>query len=365
MKTLLAGARGTAGAGIAQCLLAAGHELVCLSRRPAELPGTLPCASPTHLPAGPPADQPGTRWVPLDLTDRDAIGRERAALLDCEALVFAAKIPGASPADEAQRNRDALADLVEAIDRPGGRLARVVLVHGTKWYGCHLGPYRVPAREDDPRGPPPLFYFDQYDWLRARRANRQWSMTTLRPHTVWGCSTGSGNNLVTLLAVYATLCRNRGLPLAFPGPVETYEKRSQATAAELLGDAVAWSLSAPAAADRDFNLTNGDTFRWRDAWPRFAAVFDLPAAGPAPGALRQVFDGADGEWASLVRAHGLRPNRLDTLASPDYGEALFGCTWDDVSSLAAARRASWGRSVDSIATLCALGSQLRTARVVP
>jgi hypothetical protein len=36
-------------------------------------------------------------------------------------------------------------------------------VHGAKWYGMHIGPYRTPAREGDPRHMPPNFYYDQQD----------------------------------------------------------------------------------------------------------------------------------------------------------------------------------------------------------
>ncbi|MBK5105204.1 MAG: NAD-dependent epimerase/dehydratase family protein [Burkholderiales bacterium] len=48
-------------------------------------------------------------------------------------------------------NRDMLINSVSAIDRTSPGLERVVLVTGTKYYGTHLGPFRTPARETDPR----------------------------------------------------------------------------------------------------------------------------------------------------------------------------------------------------------------------
>ena len=41
--------------------------------------------------------------------------------------------------------------LVTAIEQASRSLRRVVLVTGTKYYGSHLGPFKTPARESDPR----------------------------------------------------------------------------------------------------------------------------------------------------------------------------------------------------------------------
>ena len=51
-------------------------------------------------------------------------------------------------------------------------LRRVVLVTGTKYYGSHLGPFKTPARESDPRHMPPNYYFDQIDWLTGLPARQ-------------------------------------------------------------------------------------------------------------------------------------------------------------------------------------------------
>jgi hypothetical protein len=48
-------------------------------------------------------------------------------------------------------NRDMLVNSVRAIDAVSSKLERVVLVTGTKYYGTHLGPFKTPARESDPR----------------------------------------------------------------------------------------------------------------------------------------------------------------------------------------------------------------------
>ena len=56
-----------------------------------------------------------------------------------------------------------LINVVTAIDSASSALRRVVLVTGTKYYGSHLGPFKTPARESDPRHIGPNYYFDQID----------------------------------------------------------------------------------------------------------------------------------------------------------------------------------------------------------
>ena len=48
-------------------------------------------------------------------------------------------------------------------------LEHVTVYQGGKAYGSDLGPFKTPAREDDPRLMPPNFYYDQEDLLRNRQ----------------------------------------------------------------------------------------------------------------------------------------------------------------------------------------------------
>jgi hypothetical protein len=61
-----------------------------------------------------------------------------------------------------------LRNLIDAIEPVARGLEHVHLVQGTKYYGMHLGPFRTPAREDDPRPDFPNFYYDQQDLLAER-----------------------------------------------------------------------------------------------------------------------------------------------------------------------------------------------------
>ena len=61
-------------------------------------------------------------------------------------------------ADMVGPNLAMLANTVETVEATASNLQHVLVMQGTKYYGSHLGPFKTPAKEDDPRHPPPNFY---------------------------------------------------------------------------------------------------------------------------------------------------------------------------------------------------------------
>ena len=134
-----------------------------------------------------------------------------------------------------------LANSVAAIEAASPGLERVVLVEGNKIYGSHLGPFKTPAKETDPPHMPPNFYWDQEQWLRERQSGKGWSHAVLRPHTVCGFALGSPMNIMTVIAVYAAISKELGLPLRFPGKPGAYNAVYQVTDSEHLARAMVWA----------------------------------------------------------------------------------------------------------------------------
>ena len=62
-------------------------------------------------------------------------------------------------------NLSMLRNFVTSGAKASANLERVLLYEGAKYYGAHLGAFPTPAREDDPRVMPPMFYYDQEDWF--------------------------------------------------------------------------------------------------------------------------------------------------------------------------------------------------------
>src|SRR5262245_34587734 len=210
------------------------------------------------------------RYLSVDLLDADACRRELGALAGVTHLFYAAYQARPTRAEEVEPNLAMLVNAVDAVEPGSPLLSHVSLMQGGKAYGCHLGPFRTPAKESDPRHLPPNFYYDQEDFLRSRQQGKSWTWSALRPEAVCGFALGNPMNIAMVIAVYATISQALRLPLRFPGKEDAYSALYQVTDADLLAHATVWAATTPACANEVFNITNGDYFRWANLWPAFA-----------------------------------------------------------------------------------------------
>ena len=163
---------------------------------------------------------------------------------------------------------------VEAVSETSSELQHVQLIEGNKWYGSHLGPFRTPAREDDPPHMGPNFYVEQENWPELHhQQNQSWIWSALRPHTVCGFSVNSPMNLTTCLAVYALVSKELGLPLRFPGKPGAWEAIYQVCDSRHLARAMIWCGTEKQAQNQVFNITNGDFFRCKHICGKIAEFF--------------------------------------------------------------------------------------------
>jgi nucleoside-diphosphate-sugar epimerase len=312
-------------------------------------------------------DQGRVGYLSVDLLDRGAADAALAALKGATHVFYAAfqasSGAAANYAANIAPNRDMLVNSVSAIDRASGRLERVVLVTGTKYYGSHLGPFKTPAREDDPRHEGPDYYFDQVDWLTAFQRGKRWSWTELRPQTLCGFAPGTAMSIVPVIAVYASVMKALGRPLSFPGSAWT--SLYQVTESSHMASAALWAATEPRCANQAYNITNGDNFRWQHVWPAIARVFDMPAGGPEP--LRLVDFMADKAplWDGLVRKHGLKPYQFKDVVAWPFGDYVFNCNWDVMTSTVKARQHGFHDVVDSEEMFVRLLKKFRDERIVP
>ncbi len=179
--------------------------------------------------------------VSADLMDKDDCKAKLGALDGVTHLLYAAYSDRPTWAAQCAPNALMLENVLDGIEAGGAKLERIVLMQGTKYYGSHLGPFKTPALESDPRHMPPNFYFNQQDLLMERQARRPWRWTCLRPHTVCGFAVGMPMNLVAVIGVYAAISKELGLPLRFPGTEACYRAVFQVTDADLLARATLWA----------------------------------------------------------------------------------------------------------------------------
>jgi len=309
------------------------------------------------------------RYISVDALDPKDVAAKLSGLREATHVFYAAfqASPGAAAnyAANIAANRDMLVHSVSAIDQASSALERVVLVTGTKYYGSHLGPFKTPAREDDPRHLPPDYYFDQIDWLTAYQRGKRWSWAELRPQTLCGFAPGTAMSILPLIAIYAAISKELGLPLRFPGKPGAYRSIYQVTESTQLAAAALWAATEPRCANQAFNITNGDYFRWCHLWPKIAAVFEMPVGDVQTISLVQHMADQAPLWDRLVARYGLKPYRFDEIVAWPFGDYVFGCDWDVMSSVTKARQYGFHDVVDSEEMFVRLLRRFRAERIVP
>jgi nucleoside-diphosphate-sugar epimerase len=173
--------------------------------------------------------------LPADLLDAGALKLAISPYRDITHLFFTARASheetGVEPVTE---NVAMLRNALDAAEATSPLLQHVHLVEGTKWYGMHLGNFKTPARENDPRHSPPNFYYDQQDLVTERQKGKQWTWSASRPYFLIDFAPHRPRNVVSVIGAYAAICRELGVPLNFPGTDTCWNSLSEATDAKQL-----------------------------------------------------------------------------------------------------------------------------------
>lgn len=304
--------------------------------------------------------------VAVDLLDAGDAAEKIGQLADVTHVFSCGYVDRGDVSQLIDDNVTLIRNAIDALEKTASGLSRVVLIQGTKYYGCHLGPFKTPAKETDPRIPDlEFFYYAVEDFVVSRQRGKAWSWSAVRPHSICGFAVGNAMNLITVIGVYATMCRELGLPLGFPGSQAAYDTLFQLTDSRLLAEACEWAALEPAAAGEAFNVTNGDLFRWSNIWPRIADLFGVEAGGPGAPLLARSMAGKDALWNGIVSRHGLKPYTFDEIASWQYGDYVFNTDYDVISDTRKIRKLGFRLEIDSEEMLLEMLGNLRKERIVP
>jgi nucleoside-diphosphate-sugar epimerase len=348
---LVFGVTGIAGSYIARHLVEAGWTVVGVTRRIPRIEGWARSPRMTYLEAD------LTR--PLDLPELDGRSITHAVY-----AVFASSA-GQKWDAVSDLNAQIFANVMRFADAHLPNLRRVLKMQGQKYYGNHLGPYRTPAREDDPRHPGRNFYFDQQDLMVGLEPDRPWTYCILRPHVLVGTNTHALMNPLMVMGAYVSLCKYLGRPFSFPGDPVAYDTIYQATDADLLGRGAVWAMDAPGAANEVFNITNGDFFRWRHIWERVADAMDVPLGDPEPMPFAPFLEEHKDVWRQLAEIQGLDQPDVFKLVDWAFGDYIFRCAWDIMASTIKIRLHGFGECRDSEEMFVTRLKELQDAKVLP
>lgn len=344
---LVVGAQGVIGSNLVRYLEELGDwDIVGISRR-----------------ALPPAGK--VRHISLDLLDAGATQRGLRELSDVTHIFYTAYQDRPTWSELVEPNLAMLVNVVTAIEAASPNLRHVSLMQGYKVYGAHLGPFKTPAREDDPGHMPPEFNIDQQEWLAANQQGKQWSWSAIRPSVVCGYALGNPMNLAMVIAVYAAISKELGLPLRFPGSPGAYNSLIEMTDADLLAKATVWAATETGCANQAFNINNGDLFRWSEMWPEIARAFGLEPAPPLPMSLEDVMGDKEPLWRQMVERHKLAPNDYSAVSSWRFGDFVFRWDYDVIADGSKARRYGFHEYVDSKAMFQRIIADFKARNVIP
>lgn len=345
---LVAGATGIIGSYLLKHLSSLGDwEAIGLSRRI-------------------PEEKNDLNYLSVDLTDYEDCIEKFKNLGPITHIFFAAyqDFPMLSP-EQVEVNGSMLKNIVLAAENVSDSLKHVLLMQGGKVYGAHLGEFKTPAKETDPRHLPPNFYYTQEDFLREHQPGKKWSWTILRPDVVVGISTGNPMNVSAVIAVYAAIFKELELPLKFPGKKKTYSKLAQITDASLLARAAEWAATNEQCKLETFNVTNGDFFRWNTIWPKLAEFFEMDLGPVQTLSLSDTMPLQKDVWEKIVDDYHLAPVPYEKVASWSFGDFVFSRDYDVMADTTKIKQFGFTEVLDSEKVLLDLLQEFKDKKLIP
>ncbi len=348
-KALIAGATGVVGRNLLKHLLASdGWEIAALSRRKPDLQGDY-------------------EYIATDLMDAAQCKAKLGHLTDVTHIFYAAVATNPDPLAPTliNSNLTMLRNVVDTVEPIAANLQHIHFMQGTKWYGSHLGAFKTPAREDHPRHMPPNFYYNQWDYMVERQKGKRWTYSSARPHAISGFAIGNHSNLTMVIAIYAVISKELGLPLCHTGTPENYRALYQCTDSDMLARAMVWMATTPHCANQAFNVTNGDLIRWEDTWPKIAKHFNMALGARRHINLFRTMTDKAPVWDRMVQKYGLRPIGYTDIVQWPYGDFVFAAGFDVISSLSKLRRFGFHEHIDTEEMFFRMWDEMRTDKIIP
>ncbi|CAL5225443.1 g8261 [Coccomyxa viridis] len=263
-------------------------------------------------------------------------------------------------------------NVVEILEELEAPLVHVYFTQGQKYYGVHMGNWDiadVPWKDEPLTGNRHLsanFYYAQEDWAIERRSQgAKWTWSALRPGAILGYSLGS-MNMVNLIAVYGTLCKERNVAFRFPGAPQSFNCLFDSTDADLISECVLWLIDTPTAQDNAYNISNGDVFRFSQIWPGLAQWFGLKTGMPRQLPLRDFFPAQEALWKQTQKKHSLKDTKLEKLTNPPFADFAFNLPLDSFADVTKLRKAGFnGQKLWTEENYIRYLDELATRNIIP
>ena len=345
--TLIAGATGQIGSSVAKHLF--------------EQQGW----NPLGLARTPKSDAPYP-MLALDLTDAQDCLDKITTLSNVTHVLYAARYDHfGGELESRETNVRMLENLLNALDSVSGNLQHIHLVHGTKYYGHTVQERRTPYQEDDTCGNFNSFYYEQQCLLEQRQRGQTWSWSISRPHAFCNYRIDEPRNMILIVGLYASILRELGLPLVYPGTLRSYMAKTQFSWLPTLARAATWMMTDARCANQAYNIVNGDPMRWSELWPLFADYFGMALGVPEDARFADFARQHTHTWTGMVSKYGLRKTDLETLAQWPYGDYVMSLQWDVVSSMDKAGRDGFHERINTASMWLEGFDFFRSQKIIP
>lgn len=303
-------------------------------------------------------------FVSADLYDEQSCKEVLGGLKGVSHVFWTAYADRPTFAETREPNTQMFVNAVSALEATGS-VEHICITQGTKYYGQYLGPFKTPAKETDGRIDVPHFYYDQEDFTLKLQQGKSWTWSAARPHVICGYARGNPLNVVSVIAVYATIMKELGRPLTWPGKPGAFTSLYQASHAPLLGRAMIWMATTPSCANLAFNITNGDFFRYQNLWPAIAEYFGMEVGGVEQMDLEEFMADKEPVWNKIVERHGLQTYPFKTVADWHFANYAFSNDWDVMSDTTRCRKHGFLEFIDSEDMFRQEFDVLKRERIIP
>ena len=171
-------------------------------------------------------------------------------------------------------------------------------------------------------------------------------------------------NLAMVIAIYASITKELGLPLRFPGKPGAYNILLEMTDASLLAKAIVWAATSDNCKNQAFNINNGDLFRWEELWPKIATYFELDVAPPLHMELDTMMADKEPLWNEMTQKYNLSYPYED-ISSWKFGDAVFAWDYDFIADGSKARRFGFHEYVETESMFFEIFDGFRDQNVIP
>ncbi|KAH8549734.1 NAD(P)-binding protein [Umbelopsis sp. PMI_123] len=367
------GANGISGSAVVKVMLKDNEwkKIICVSRRPIQLD----------------TNDERIQFISIDMlssTTEELTRRlQDAGANEAHYAYFFTYIEKKDEDELIQVNKLLFEMALNATKSSAPNLKSFSLQTGMKYYGAHKGGATLaqyPWKEDAPRNQAKNFYYVQEDVLKDVSIANGWKWFVTRPNIIIGNSNASFMNLAVAVAIYATLLKELGKPLIFPGNAIEYDAVIDHSTAENTAAFQLFISTSDNIASGAYNITNGDKPSFKDLWPKIAKYFEMEisdpitfdekAKNPAEGSYYLQFSTVDfakanrSVWDEIVKKHALKSNGF-AQATWGFLDGIAGRTWADDSCPEKTRSTGWNRSIDTLQSYFDVFDEMKKDRIIP